>query len=476
MAFASCTSLTSIIFSGLVAPTEYGSNWIQISGAETRGHAYAASNLPPPGKIFNGLIMGAVLPVVPNIPTDLSATPGNAQTVLTWSAPADDGGSAITNYRVYRSAISTGIYSLIASPLGLNFTDTGLINGQTYWYKVSAVNTAGEGAMTSFISSAPLCRVPDAPTGLMAISGRAQVTLNWIAPNDNGGSAVTGYKLYRSTTSGGTYILIASPSGQNYIDLNLTNGQTYWYNVSAVNAAGEVAKAAPVSSTPHYDLPDAPTGLMSVHGSSEVRLNWAAPVIDGGTPITGYKVYRSMSFDGTYTLIASPSITNYTNIGLTNGQTYWYKVSVVNAQGEGPLTAAISSTPVTVPSAQQDLQSTPGTAQATITWQAQASDGGTPITGYKLYRSSTSDGTYSLLAYVSGLTFIDTGLAGGQTYWYKLSAVNEVGEGAQSPAFSIIVPQTVGPTTDNTIVILLEVIAIAMALVVVLILLRKGKQ
>jgi fibronectin type 3 domain-containing protein len=97
-------------------------------------------------------MMGAVIPLVPGTPTNLSATPGNAQVILGWTAPADDGGSAIVNYKLYRSTTSGGTYSLVASPSGLTYTDTGLNNGQTYLYKVSAVNAVGEGALSPAVS------------------------------------------------------------------------------------------------------------------------------------------------------------------------------------------------------------------------------------------------------------------------------------------------------------------------------------
>jgi hypothetical protein len=151
-AFQSCTSLTSIAFLGLVAPTTVGAGWIYNTPSGIEGHAYAASNFPAPGGVFHGLTMGAVIPVAPSAPTNLSATPGNAQVSLNWTAPVDNGNSTITNYRIYRSTTENGTFALIASPSGLNYTDAGLTNGQTYWYKVSAVNGAGEGAQSPAVS------------------------------------------------------------------------------------------------------------------------------------------------------------------------------------------------------------------------------------------------------------------------------------------------------------------------------------
>lgn len=96
--------------------------------------------------------MGAFLPIVPSAPIDLTATPGNAKVVLAWTVPASDGGSPITGYKLYRSATSNGSFALIASPSSLNYTNNGLTNGQTYWYKVGAVNANGEGAQCTAVS------------------------------------------------------------------------------------------------------------------------------------------------------------------------------------------------------------------------------------------------------------------------------------------------------------------------------------
>jgi hypothetical protein len=119
-------------------------------------------------------------PTAPSSPRNLIATPGNGQVILAWDASADDGGSAITNYIVYRSSTESGTYSPIASPTGLTYTDTGLTNGQTYYYKVSANNSAGEGILTERMVAIPAASSPSgggdmtliiAIVGLVAAAG-----------------------------------------------------------------------------------------------------------------------------------------------------------------------------------------------------------------------------------------------------------------------------------------------------------------
>jgi len=241
-AFAS-NPLSSITFSGLIAPTSVAVNWIQDTDAGIRGHAYAASNFPAPGGVWNGLTMGAVInavPVAPGTPTDLTAIPGNNQVFLTWTAPGSDGGSAITNYNVYRSATETGTYSLLTSPVGLNYTDTSTLNGLTYWYKVSAVNAIGEGGHAGPVPATPApATAPTAPRNLAAVGSAGSVALTWQAPASTGGLPLTGYKVFHGTTAHPSSTFVAVwPANTSATISGLETGTVYYFNMVAVNIEG----------------------------------------------------------------------------------------------------------------------------------------------------------------------------------------------------------------------------------------------
>ena len=179
-------------------------------------------------------------PYPPSAPTGLSATAGNQQVSLTWTAS-----SGATSYNVKRATTSGGLYTTVSSPTGTSQTDTGLTNGTTYYYVVSAVSSAGESANSSQASATPGV-IPAVPTGLTATAGNQQVSLSWTAS-----SGATSYHLKRSTTSGGPYTTVASPTGTSQTDTGLTNGTAYYYVVSAVNATGESANSSPqVTATP----------------------------------------------------------------------------------------------------------------------------------------------------------------------------------------------------------------------------------
>ncbi|HKN23511.1 MAG TPA: glycoside hydrolase family 44 protein [Candidatus Acidoferrum sp.] len=270
----------------------------------------------------------------PSSPSGLSATAGNAQVTLSWAVS-----STATSYNVKRSTTSGGPYTLVASAAATSYVDSSLTNGTKYFYVVSAVNSAGESANSAEVNATPTApqTPPSTPTNLQATAGNAQVSLVWSAS-----TGATSYNVKRSTTSGGPYTKISSPTSATYTDSGLTNGTKYFYVVSALNAAGESANSAEVNATPiaPQSAPPTPTNLQATAGNAQVSLSWSA-----STGATSYNVKRSTTSGGPYTQIATPSTNSYTDTGLTNGTTYYYVVSAVNSSGQSANSAQTSATP-----------------------------------------------------------------------------------------------------------------------------------
>jgi hypothetical protein len=162
---------------------------------------------------------------------------------LSWTAPASNGGSPITGYTV------------IASPGGATCTSsgatsctvTGLVNGTSYSFTVRATNAAGTGPASSSASATPRT-VPGAPQGPSAVPDKAKgIDLAWTAPASNGGSSITAYRIYRGTTSGSLTLLISVGNVLTYRDIVTSKGVGYYYQVSAVNAAGEGSRSSQVT-------------------------------------------------------------------------------------------------------------------------------------------------------------------------------------------------------------------------------------
>ncbi len=179
--------------------------------------------------------------------------------------------------------------------------------------------------------------------------------------------------------------------------------------------------------------PSAPQSLQATAGNAQVSLAWTAPSSDGGSAITGYRVYRGTAPDPTVALIPDLGlVTSFLDSGRTNGQIYYYKVTALNAIGESLASNeanATPSAPATAPSAPQSLQATAGNAQVSLAWSAPSSDGGSAITGYRVYRGTAPNPTVALIPDLGVVTsFLDSGRTNGQIYYYKVTALNAIGE------------------------------------------------
>jgi subtilisin len=276
---------------------------------------------------------GASPPTVPGAPQNLSAIAGDGSVELSWSAPADDGGSPITGYNLYRGT-SAGELALLAA-LGevLAYSDMAAVNGTTYYYGVAAVNAAGEGALSEEVSATPdaTTTVPGAPQNLSAIAGDGSVELSWSAPADDGGLPITGY------TVTGTPGEVSCTTTQPTCSISgLTNGTSYAFTVTAANEVGTGPASEPVSVTP-LGLPGAPQNLTaSPHRAKGIDLAWSVPLTDGGSAITGYRIYRG-TVSGSYQLLTTVgSVISYRDTTTKKNVRYYYVVTAVNQRGEGP--------------------------------------------------------------------------------------------------------------------------------------------
>ncbi|MGB8323409.1 MAG: fibronectin type III domain-containing protein, partial [Candidatus Acidiferrum sp.] len=283
--------------------------------------------------------------------------------------------------------------------------------------------------------------IPPTPSGLTATAATAQVSLSWSAS-----TGATTYNLKRSTTSGGPYATLASPTSTTFADTSVTNATKYFYVVSAVNSAGESADSPEVSATPAAPQtpPPTPANLVATPANAQVSLSWS-----GSTGATSYYVKRSTVTGGPYTKISSPAAASYTDASVTNGTKYFYVVSAANASGESANSSEVSATPVaptTPPPTPASLQATAGNAQIILTWSASAG-----ATSYNVKRSTTNGGPYSQISSPSTNSYSDTGLTNGTTYYYVVSAVNSAGQSANSNQASAT--PTAPATPDVTITI-----------------------
>ncbi|HPI91898.1 MAG TPA: fibronectin type III domain-containing protein [Deltaproteobacteria bacterium] len=274
-------------------------------------------------------------------PTGVAVSEGNGYITITWT----DAPGAVS-YNIYWSIIpgvtlaSGTKISGATSP----YIHTGLTNGTTYYYVVTAVYTAGESAASTPQSATPsVTPPPAAPTGVTAAAGNRRVTIAWTEV-----PGATSYNMYWSTTAGVTPAAGTKIAGVSnpYLHTGLTNGTTYYYVVTAENDQGESVPSSQVSCTPSG--PIAPTGVTITPKDGQITVSWTAissalyynlywSTTSGVTPSNGTKITHANS--------------PYTLTGLTNGTTYYFVVTAVYSSGESAASTQVSSIPeVTLPS------------------------------------------------------------------------------------------------------------------------------
>ena len=385
---------------------------------------------------------------VPNAPRAPAVEERDRQLHITWQAPADNGGAAVTTYHVrWKSADEAAFAAKNAAELSAEVfahTISGLENGATYQVQTAAENRAGRGDYSDAARGTPRT-VPGAPQSLAVAPGDAMLKVTWESPASDGGAPVLSYRLRWKLAEADNF------APENAAELSaevfareisgLQNGASYEVQIAAKNAAGFGAEADAVSGAPRT-VPGAPQSVAVAPGDAELAVMWAAPSADGGAPITGYRVRWKLL--GAAGFVAGDAHTTdaetlrYSITGLQNGATYSLEIAAENAAG---LTAAAArGVPRTVPGAPQSVVVAPGDAMLKVTWAAPSADGGAPVTSYRLRWKLAEAANFAPenAAELSADVFAREipGLQNGATYEVQIAAGNIAGLGADADAVS----------------------------------------
>ncbi|WP_420435575.1 fibronectin type III domain-containing protein [Candidatus Poriferisocius sp.] len=348
------TDSTSYTITGLTGRTSYS---VRVRAVNVHGNgewsdveagSFATTNPP-------------LAPEPPNAPT---ATAGNRQVRLSWTAP-EANGARITRYTIECTSGLTGNHRCDSGSAnntyttsGTSYTISGLTNGNEYMFTVSATNSEGDSSYSSSVTAVPATR-PDRPDpDDIQITetyqgGLVNLGVAWIAPENDGGSdgGITGYTVqYRS--SGGNWSFHYFDTVTSTDITGLIVGRRYDVQIRTHTSAGESIWAQK-SVTP-TGRPGAPTSVGISGGANEVTVSWSPPDAIGASDITGYNVQRctaretertvSGTITHTYSCTSGWSSAGTTAAGTTNltignlacGTQYGVRVQAVNSHGTGP--------------------------------------------------------------------------------------------------------------------------------------------
>jgi titin len=274
---------------------------------------------------------------VPDAPTNLVAvpTPGIAGSIdLSWTAPSGN----VTGYGIERETPIGDGFAWVTDDTASPLTDSSLANGTQYNYRIYAYNAGGNSTYSSDANATTL-EEPGVPTNVTAsVVGALDILVSWDAPADIGSNTVIeGYNIIRSVDGGAWTSLVEWLPAETYNDLSVAINTTYAY---AIIAKGDVIdsnfSASSNNATIPY-VPDAPTNLsVESLSTTDLKLTWTAPVDNGGSAITSYRIeYESPIGDG-WTTLTDTGNTNTEYTGVFSPATqYNFRVNATNI-GTGP--------------------------------------------------------------------------------------------------------------------------------------------
>ncbi len=388
-------------------------------------------------------------PTPPGQVASVSATPGNGSAAVSWSPSASGGPASSYTVTPYIGAEAQTPMTVSGSPPATSATVTGLTNGTTYTFTVTATNAAGSGTASEQSSPVTPISTPAPPSAVAATAGNESATVSWAAPTSNGGGAISGYTItpYVGTTAQTPTTITGTPPATGTTITGLTNGTPYTFTVTATNTVGNGPASEHSSAVTPSTVPAAPSAVKASAGNAGATVTWTAPA-NGGSAITSYTItpYVGSEAQTATTVTGTPPATGTTITGLTNGTPYTFTVTATNANGSGPASegsGVVTPLAVTVPAAPIAVTATAGNASATVSWTAPA-NGGSPITSYTVtpYIGATAQTATTITGSPPATATTITGLTNGTSYTFTVTANNTVGSGPASERSSAVTPST----------------------------------
>jgi len=377
----------------------------------------------------------AIVAGVPGAPTGVITVPGDAADVVSWLAPAGDGGAAITSYTASARGPKKDLHTCTATKPSC--TIAGLTDGTTYTVTVVATNAHGTGPASSAISSLPP-GAPTAPTEVTVtpIDDSPNVAVSFHAPASNNGAAITSYRVLEPGLDPGTSFTVCTSTASPCT----FNPGAFSFSVAWVVAVNSHGAGAPSSQVFVYGgAPTAPQHPTATAANQSANLSWSVPAHHGQSPLNGYVAYADPGNIQVCSISVTPPAVPPTNCvasGLTNGRSYTFRIAAKTATGSSTWATTGAIVPGTPPSAPLAVTASPGDAIATVSWQAPTDSGFSAITGYTV----TSDIGPGCSTPANTTQCLITGLANGVAYRFTVTATNGFGPGTPSAQSQPLTP------------------------------------
>lgn len=365
----------------------------------------------------------------PTPPTIVNATSSGYSSIkLSWSAVSGE-----TGYEIYRATSSNGPYSLISRTKAINYNNINLTTNKTYYYKVRTYKVVGKLNLHSSLSDAIISTpIPSLPASTKATSS----SYNSINTSWNAVTGATGYEVYNSESNDGLYTLLSDTAAKSYNHTGLTTNSTYYYKIRAYRMVGTV-KIYSVFSDPISAMPIPSSPILKAVSSSinSINVSWSTIPL-----ATGYEVYRATLRNSSYDLILDTTGISYDDTGLIPLSNYYYKVRAYMMIGTlkvySNCSSIINSRPA--PAGPSNVKATKTNSNTIrITWSREIS-----ANGYELFRATSSNGVYSLIASSSTLYpyYTNSRLTLGKTYYYKIRSYGTSLKTRVYGNWSVVVP------------------------------------
>ena len=373
-----------------------------------------------------------------------------------WKAPEDNGGSDLTEFKVQWKESSVSGWdspseetvTAVSGTTTYEKTISSLANGTKYTVRVLAVNgnrATDNTSDTSNTASGTPSTMPRAPNSVTITNkGDRTLTVTWEPPDNDGGSAITKYKVQWKGDGETQWTTPANEklaSDRSHEIIGLTNGTNYTVQVFARNEHGLSTEYGEVTGIPSKK-PDPPTDVeVSAHGDGWLEATWTEPEDKGGLPTTYIVQWKWGNNDYNETNQADPATSPQEITSLLNGTEYTVRVLAKNDRGKSGTSNEPKGTPSTKPQPPTDVSIAKfGDKSLTVAWTAPTGiegTGGSPITGFKIQwklNSQTDWNTYEERDdgdNKSPYTITET-LENGKMYDVRVVAVNINGDSRES--------------------------------------------